>query len=953
VARLSNCQLPDAMIEESESAVLGSGPPSSRQSQPQAAGPQPPGGVPERPPSSSGLSTMASRRVSMSMPGVPVLPSGLPPTALPTGVAGAAASSLRAAAASWSGNGEVNGLRHSSSGTYPTANGHLLPEGEAQPLSHGVMSNSQLYATAGQGRISIQGRHNTHDFIGEFVDEGDTGGGRGYLNSLDPSPWADLAGGYGEELPLPDDEQDPDEVYTQQLLNRNMDDVDKLQRSEMMLTMYINRCNASWAEQQSWAPPNIWDTAEQETWSATGRARPYRELAQSLLQKGKLAFWLLVGEDHVTSQGDKQGGALDVWTADPYSLISRMRPGMLHNKDCTRGYSWQTRVLGQLALAVQGQGGKDALEAIHLILHMNDEQQEDVTRQLWDHKFYGFKRENIVLISQAKRFGYKFNPDGQKFIGDITSPPETSGSGFASMQLNWCPDAFMLRADGVAQPINGTTMELLADKGINWMVSYRARDLCLLNRNTLLDLNFLAQALYLHERNRHVVSTQVILSEQLSLARNLDSMVMSNGDGNVEMRMVELGTPRMIEAVNTARASFSNRFASGLHRYIFHVPTLKQLLASQHDFRPKLRLREGLVYVHLDVADVSSIRGAHAAAIEVRTRPLLATMPEDLDQLLGLVQEQDQDAHLMKHLDTLRPPVMRNMRVPQQPKGPRQGNTTVVFVDDSVVGLVAVKMALALARPGKDAVHVVTFVAEPIQQEYGAELLGRLMEKISARPAVEIRTDVMVRGAGSLLDTMQQYLSSWGADLLVLASHKLAMANANTLIGSVAIAVLKRMQVPVLLVTPNAMKAVDQLIDRRQLRTMCMVEPWGMELLHYLCTRLHVRNRGDRLLLGQVYSTRTLTRQQLVSVKRVMSDFSLAAEGHHVDSVQQVVMDGVFEEVVKAEADEQQVHVVAVQMHPHAKTVPKHVVNLIRKCRGGLLFVKQAPAPARPVIRPS
>lgn len=39
---------------------------------------------------------------------------------------------------------------------------------------------------------------------------------------------------------------------------------ERLQKSELLLGMYVNRSNAMWAERQAWAPPNVWSLKDQQ-----------------------------------------------------------------------------------------------------------------------------------------------------------------------------------------------------------------------------------------------------------------------------------------------------------------------------------------------------------------------------------------------------------------------------------------------------------------------------------------------------------------------------------------------------------------------------------------------------------------------------------------------------------------------------------------------------------------
>lgn len=52
-------------------------------------------------------------------------------------------------------------------------------------------------------------------------------------------------------------------------------------------------------------------------------------------------------------------------------------------------------------------------------------------------------------------------------------------------------------------------------------------------------------------------------------------------------------------------------------RYLFSVPHLRTHLVSNKDFRPKLKLRDGLLFVKYDISDISSTPGACLAAVEV------------------------------------------------------------------------------------------------------------------------------------------------------------------------------------------------------------------------------------------------------------------------------------------------------------------------------------------------
>lgn len=62
-------------------------------------------------------------------------------------------------------------------------------------------------------------------------------------------------------------------------------------------------------------------------------------------------------------------------------------------------------------------------------------------------------------------------------------------------------------------------------------------------------------------------------------------------------------------------------------------------------------------------------------------------------------------------------------------------------------------------------------------------------------PAVNALPSTQVRSGHSLLEAMQAYVTLWKADLVVVPSACLARTEPQALLGSVALAILKRMEV--------------------------------------------------------------------------------------------------------------------------------------------------------------
>ena len=232
-----------------------------------------------------------------------------------------------------------------------------------------------------------------------------------------------------------------------------------------------------------------------------------------------------------------------------------------------------------------------------------------------------FERENCIIVMQPKRPGYRYDQVLRCFVAatSATTHPETTGTGLAAMQLNWCPDAFILSADGTLEPLPATALEVLSDRGVEHLLCHRARDMAVLDRERVLDLVFLAQGRWLHNSRGHNMATQVLLSDSMTAARSLNSVVLTlEAHGtNAEMRMGKMSSHALSKAIAAAKAANGGKISIGLQRYLFHLPSLKAMMSSNKHFRPRLRLHDGLLFVSFDIANVTSLPSASLAAVQV------------------------------------------------------------------------------------------------------------------------------------------------------------------------------------------------------------------------------------------------------------------------------------------------------------------------------------------------
>ncbi|GAX85807.1 hypothetical protein CEUSTIGMA_g13222.t1 [Chlamydomonas eustigma] len=737
----------------------------------------------------------------------------------------------------------------------------------------------------------------------------------------------------------------------------------------------------------------IMDPSMQVSWK--GHAAKL-DAATQHVRWGEVAFWLLAGEDFLPQapvsavEGDEsvnntelcvnnttvtrpaptsigagaaapsstQTNNVDIWTSDPYALIDKCRPGLTqtHNSRHLMGASYQTRVLAQLALALKEAGGDPALQKTHIVLHLNDEQQEAATRMIWNHKFYGFKRENFVIVPQSRRSGYCYEPSSQRFVateaggrvmagGAGCGGPESTGTGIAAMQLNWCPDAFVMSPEGLVETLHVSPAELLSERGVVWLSNFRAKDLTLFGGGKeVLDVPFVAKAMQLREKKNASIMTKVILSDAMSTARSMDSIVLSRGGVNTELRMSDIVSHHMQKSVSIAKAEIGGKVAVGVQRYMFHVPSLKKILTSNVTFRPRMRLKADMLYLNMDMADISSAPGAIMATLQVPEPPVVISGTTNLETLLTMAERQDKDSKFVSYLTSLNPNAIKSASIPNfkslAPAAAVHSSTTVVFVGGVMSSIPAIRLALALARPGKDVVNLVTFVADDSQLVVGQIMLSKVMTHFMHK-SVEVRTDVVVRGGSSLLDSMQKYVELWAANLVIVPSIELANPKPEATLGSVALSIIRRLEVPALVVTPKAAKAMEVLHERQHLRLLLMVEGWSMPLLNYSCDRLLVAKRGDNLLLGQVYSSQTCTSQQKGNMRRHLSDFTTIAHSRSVQRIQELLLDGLYHEAVSSAVEDYHINLVGIQLPPGPKALPKSLISLLSASKAGVLIMKQ------------
>eukprot|EP00198_Chlamydomonas_reinhardtii_P001560 XP_001690896.1 predicted protein [Chlamydomonas reinhardtii] len=699
----------------------------------------------------------------------------------------------------------------------------------------------------------------------------------------------------------------PPASVTQQMIQSQIDaESNSLKKSGQMLSMFINRANAAWAEAQQWGTVDAPAVSELEAFTYSEQYRIYQADLVRRLRQGTIC--------------------LQVFAADPWDLIDRFRPGIMPQTDRIQGPTLGARILCQLALAVQHLAGPEAMAVMPVLLHITEEQMEEVVQELWSYRFFGLKRENVMLVASPLHTGYRYNHEykvfEKEYSGGATAP---LGSGYSMLQLTWAGEAFVVGPDGAPEPLDTPALTLMQERKVEWLVARRARDLALLSRDAILDRAGFANGGAGpghhhphppgqvpppspgahphhghgsgHGQGHHGISHSSFVSGGASPAPH--HTVPDAANAVVELRLAELGTPKMIETTNYLRAIRDGQMTVGLGRYLLHVPSLVQLMPNASALRPKLSLHEELVRVSLDLADLTAAPRARTLAVHARLNPGVLQSADDLEKVIPMLQAQDHDVAFREMLTSNRTEAQGLEFVASQAAGKAgSAQVMVVFVLNNRVSASAVDAAGLVAKPGRDCIHLVTCVSNELQKAEAEEVLKGFQKRL-LKSMVDTHCEVLVRGVWGLIDVMDNYVSAVDARMVVMGSQHLTSNDFNYIIGSITLSALKRLH----------------LLDGK---------------------------RGDRLLLAQVQATRHLTRAQAASVRRALDNFNLLATGHGFNVNRVLSLEGQLDEVLTEAVGEQHIQLLAMALPQGTKTLPPVLISTLRSCRGATLVYKEA-----------
>ncbi|MFC1521425.1 MFS transporter [Elusimicrobiota bacterium] len=139
-----------------------------------------------------------------------------------------------------------------------------------------------------------------------------------------------------------------------------------------------------------------------------------------------------------------------------------------------------------------GVPGDEVIKNARFVMHIPETGSEAILKDLMDHKFYGFSRENVYFVKPPSTHGYKINMGHIEL--DETSLTLPTGHGHATMQLVSKGGAFKLDADGMPKKVKKSVLAELEKQGAQIMGTHRINDLTRLTED-IVDVEKLAFSL--------------------------------------------------------------------------------------------------------------------------------------------------------------------------------------------------------------------------------------------------------------------------------------------------------------------------------------------------------------------------------------------------------------------------------------------------------------------------
>ncbi|GIL68018.1 hypothetical protein Vafri_21342 [Volvox africanus] len=355
---------------------------------------------------------------------------------------------------------------------------------------------------------------------------------------------------------------------------------------------------------------------------------------------------------------------------------------------------------------------------------------------------------------------------------------------------------------------------------------------------------------------------------------------------------------------------------------------------------------------------------AQAAATALQ-RGRLLTNDTDLDTLLWVMGEQDNHPAFRASVSATN---TAKSRVTSHAAGGVAGATgsvvggpsrmqlqqrvIVVAVTDDAACPLAMRVAMAIMKPGADCLHLLTIAKDPSAMAMAASrAVAEKFETMASATLGDVKSIVQVKRQ-SIVEDIAAYAESVRATLLVTGSMSLAAAQGSSVVGSVALSLARDCNRPMLVVKPNARIAESayEVGKKMCLRAALAAETSSRPMVRFVVDHVLDGTRGDKLVLvrGKAFDK---DMQELSSSRRIVDHLAEeAVSNRRFDSslVVRRMVPGSFEAECQRVADADQCHIVGVQVPECRGPLPAFVTQLLRTSRTGVLVYRTTQGRAAP-----
>ncbi|KAG2428733.1 hypothetical protein HXX76_011436 [Chlamydomonas incerta] len=290
--------------------------------------------------------------------------------------------------------------------------------------------------------------------------------------------------------------------------------------SSGLLQMYCNRANGRWVEAQSWALPYVHEMVMP---AVRRQVERYKEVVMKDLRAGKLAVQIHVDDDVLHSS---RLGPVSLWGADPWALLALTHPARTEATGHLVGLGLGVRQLLALATAVEAMAGHEALMRFPVVLACHEGQVDALVKDLSSRRLCRFHPDNLIIIVQQRAPGHTFDRERRSFVVAREAPLRPAGSGYALLALGWAgSDAFRLGGPDFSErrPLSQSSLDVFTERGIEWLSSWRLRDLVHYSPESCLNIDQLAYSYALQDSVDANMTMQVELMDGMQGASRCGS----------------------------------------------------------------------------------------------------------------------------------------------------------------------------------------------------------------------------------------------------------------------------------------------------------------------------------------------------------------------------------------------------------------------------------------------